>query len=176
MYLCSFDVDNLADFESAADDEVLKFQMKVNLIVLILSSGGWIMKQKLFFVLALTTFVFVGCNTESRSDEITILNIPAEYQGWTNPQGGTDVVAAGESIYEVNCSPCHGETGYGDGPAGKSLTPAPVNFHDLYPLVEEDYYYYVIREGVPGTSMVPWKDTLNEEELYQVIAYVREFK
>jgi len=134
------------------------------------------MKFKLYFVLTITAFVFVGCKPESHSRVITILEIPAEYQGWTNPQSGSDAIAAGGLIYEVNCSPCHGDTGLGDGPAGRSLEPAPVNFHELYPLVGEDYYYYVIREGVPGTSMVPWKDTLNEDELYQVIAYVREFK
>ncbi len=134
------------------------------------------MKLKLLFVLTLTTFIFVGCNTKNRSNEITILEIPAEYQGWTNPQSGPDVIAAGGLIYDVNCSPCHGEKGLGDGPAGKSLDPAPVNFYELNQLVEEDYYYYVIREGVSGTSMVPWKDTLSEEEVYQVTAYVREFK
>jgi len=134
------------------------------------------MKFMPYFVLALTAFLLVGCKPERQSNEITILEIPAEYQGWTNPQSGSEAIAAGEVIYEVNCSTCHGDTGLGDGPAGRSLEPAPVNFHELYPLVEEDYYYYVIREGVPGTSMVPWKDTLNEDELYQVIAYVREFK
>lgn len=134
------------------------------------------MKLKLFFVLALTAIIIVGCSTEKRSNEITILEISAEYRDWTNPQSGPEAIAAGKLIYEVNCVSCHGDTGLGDGPAGGSLIPAPVNFYELYPLVGEDYYYFVIREGVPGTSMVPWKNTLKEEEINQVIAYVREFK
>ena len=134
------------------------------------------MKLKLFFALALTMLITVGCSTENRSNEITILEIPSEYQGWTNPQIGSEAIAAGKSIYDVNCVHCHGNTGLGDGPAGGSLIPAPVNFHELYPMVGEDYYYFVIREGVPGTSMVPWKNTLKDEEIHQVVAYVREFK
>jgi mono/diheme cytochrome c family protein len=134
------------------------------------------MKLKFFFVLALTVIIFVGCSPENRGEEVTILEIPATYQGWTNPQSGSEAISAGKLIYEVNCVACHGDTGLGDGPAGGSLVPAPVNFYELYPLVGEDYYYFVILEGVPGTSMVPWKNTLTEEEIYQVIAYVREFK
>ncbi len=134
------------------------------------------MKLKLFFVLALTAIIFVGCSAEKPNNEITILEIPAEYRDWTNPKGGSEAKAAGKLIYEVNCVSCHGDTGLGDGPAGGSLVPAPVNFYELNPLVGEDYYYFVIREGVPGTSMVPWKNTLKEEEIYQVVAYVREFK
>lgn len=134
------------------------------------------MKLRLLSVLALAVSLLVGCNTKNGGNEITILNIPSEYQGWTNPQSGMEAIAAGRLVYEVNCVPCHGDSGFGDGPAGRSLEPAPVNFHELYPLVGDDYYYYVIREGVPGTSMVPWKNTLNEDEIYKVIAYVREFK
>src|SRR5438477_4870458 len=38
--------------------------------------------------------------------------------------GGGDV-AAGEKIYKLRCTPCHGPQGKGDGPLGKSLNPKP---------------------------------------------------
>ena len=86
------------------------------------------MKLKFFFVLALTVIIFVGCSPENRGEEVTILEIPATYQGWTNPQSGSEAISAGKLIYEVNCVACHGDTGLGDGPAGGSLVPAPVMY------------------------------------------------
>ena len=128
-------------------------------------------------ILALIMVALSACASGGSSNRgITVSEIPAEYQGWTNPLSGADAVAAGGNVYQVNCTACHGETGAGDGPASASLVPPPVNFHELYSLAGEDYYYFVIREGVPGTSMVSWKNTLTDEEVMQVIAYVREFK
>ncbi|GAB4430228.1 MAG: hypothetical protein Kow002_18710 [Anaerolineales bacterium] len=134
------------------------------------------MKLKLFVFLVFAALVLAGCGTGGQNSGITVGEVPAEYQGWENPLGGPEAIEAGKQIYERTCAPCHGVTGKGDGPASASLVPPPVDFSELYPLVGEDYYYYVIREGVPGTSMVSWKSTLTDEEIYQVIAYVREFK
>jgi cytochrome c len=33
-------------------------------------------------------------------------------------------------IFKNRCTPCHGATGHGDGPASASLSPHPRNFHD----------------------------------------------
>jgi len=121
--------------------------------------------------------VMTACSGGSATMDqgLVISPIPPEYQGWTNPLG-PDAAEAGKEVYATFCVPCHGETGHGDGPAGASLEPAPVNFYELYPLVNEDYYYFAISEGIPGTSMVAWKNTLSQEELYQVVAYIRTFK
>lgn len=35
-----------------------------------------------------------------------------------------------KEIFALRCTPCHGPTGAGDGPASASLTPPPRNFHD----------------------------------------------
>jgi high-affinity iron transporter len=33
-----------------------------------------------------------------------------------------------EDIYSEKCAACHGDTGKGDGPAGKAMTPSPASF------------------------------------------------
>jgi hypothetical protein len=38
--------------------------------------------------------------------------------------------AAADDIFKNRCTPCHGATGGGDGPASASLSPHPRNFHD----------------------------------------------
>ena len=39
-------------------------------------------------------------------------------------------VAEAQNLFTNRCTPCHGQTGGGDGPASQSLNPHPRNFHD----------------------------------------------
>lgn len=66
-----------------------------------------------------------------------------------------ELIAKGKTLFETNCSSCHGAQGYGDGPAAAALNPKPRNFH-------EGYWKYggglarvvrTITEGSPGTAM-----------------------
>jgi hypothetical protein len=41
-----------------------------------------------------------------------------------------EATAAADQIFASRCTPCHGSTGGGDGPASQSLSPHPRNFHD----------------------------------------------
>ena len=59
-------------------------------------------------------------------------------------------VAAGKKLYASNCASCHGETGQGDGRAGKTLTPPPANLADetwLHGSTDGEIFV-VIRDGV----------------------------
>ncbi len=38
--------------------------------------------------------------------------------------------AEAAELFKTRCTPCHGPTGLGDGPASASLNPRPRNFHD----------------------------------------------
>jgi hypothetical protein len=50
------------------------------------------------------------------------------------PPTGTPIdptaVSAADDIFKNRCTPCHGSSGGGDGPASASLSPHPRNFHD----------------------------------------------
>ena len=46
------------------------------------------------------------------------------------------------------CTPCHGSTGGGDGPASASLNPHPRNFHDK-----------------------TWQASVNDEHIFKIIQY-----
>lgn len=81
--------------------------------------------------------------------------------------------AAGQEVYTMYCQACHGSTGAGDGPAGQSLDPRPRNLSDFIPLVEDDYLFWRVNTGVTGTSMVAWGGVLTEEEIWQIVAYIR---
>jgi mono/diheme cytochrome c family protein len=71
---------------------------------------------------------------------------------------------------------CHGPQGHGDGPAGQSLDPKPKNLAVLRKSVGDDYLFWRINEGKSGTSMVAWKGILTEEQIWQVISFIRVLK
>jgi high-affinity iron transporter len=51
--------------------------------------------------------------------------------GACGPVGDGSSVREGRALYEANgCVSCHGLQGHGDGPVGKTLTPAPRDFRD----------------------------------------------
>ncbi len=79
----------------------------------------------------------------------------------------------GATLYQEQCTACHGAEGYGDGPLASSLEPAPTNFHDpsRYPLRSAWDLFNTITFGVNDTAMVAFSD-LSEEERWALAYYV----
>jgi len=103
---------------------------------------------------------------------------PAEYAGKSNPYGSeAATVEAGQVLYQKNCLTCHGEHGMGDGPAAGGLNPKPQPLAVNQENLPDDYLYWRISEGglrAPFSSAMPsWKVTLSEEDIWQVISYIR---
>jgi mono/diheme cytochrome c family protein len=85
---------------------------------------------------------------------------------------------SGQALFVRHCASCHGEQGAGDGVAAAGLDPPPANvaFAVRRPMASDGYLYWTIAEGgVPiGSAMPPFKGVLDDEEVWQVIAYLRE--
>ncbi len=75
-------------------------------------------------------------------------------------------IALGEETYAINCAVCHGENGEGEiGPAiGNPATLA---------LATDAFLRYAIVNGRDGTDMPPFSDTLSDEEIDGVVAFLR---
>lgn len=82
-----------------------------------------------------------------------------------------------EEIYKTTCSTCHGETGKGDGIAGKGLNPPPRNF------AQKDGWkngrsiaqiYKTLQEGIPGSGMVAY-DFLSPSEKIGLYFVIKKF-
>ncbi len=79
----------------------------------------------------------------------------------------------GAHLFALACAPCHGATGYGDGPAAIGLNPKPASFHSyevmssLTPFKAQG----VIRFGVKGTAMVPF-DGFEEKDRWALAFYI----
>ena len=105
-------------------------------------------------------------------------SIPREYQGLRNPLSPTkENIEAGGTLYQQFCASCHGPAGLGDGPAAKGLNPPPVPLAYTVPMhmTTDGYLFWRIKEGGQafGTAMPPWGASLKEDQIWQIILYMR---
>jgi mono/diheme cytochrome c family protein len=132
--------------------------------------------KKILFVVGLLMLVgLAACGGGQASSSSSSDTIPAEYVGKTNPFGA-EAASAGAEIFKTNCAACHGETGHGDGPASGALVPAPKNLAELQTQVGDDYLFWRINTGKEGTAMVSWKGILTEDQIWQVVSFLRTLK
>jgi mono/diheme cytochrome c family protein len=136
--------------------------------------------RTIIFLILVGTLVLAACGgndtpSATSNENLTLAPVPAEYAGLTNPLGA-DATQAGAEVFHTNCETCHGPEGHGDGPAGQSLEPRPGNLANVQAKAGDDYLFWRIHDGKPGTSMVAWKGILTDEQIWQTIAFLRTLK
>lgn len=104
--------------------------------------------------------------------------VPASYRGARSTVRATpEIIADGQSLYSNNCASCHGAEGLGDGEAGQSLVPSPalLRWFIQMPMSGDEYLLWAISEGGERfrTDMPAFKETLSEEDIWKIIAYMR---
>jgi mono/diheme cytochrome c family protein len=85
------------------------------------------------------------------------------------------LLSRGEDRYNIYCQPCHGELGYGDGPAtrrGGGFAVRPANFHQkkLAP-APLGYIYHVATDGF--STMLGYKSQVPVDDRWAIAAWVR---
>lgn len=108
----------------------------------------------------------------------TAIAAPGEASGPINPnQVSPQTMLAGQKLYVSNCVPCHGASGQGDGPAGVGLNPRPGNFtlHMVPGKHTDGQVFLWIANGYPNSAMPAWSPRLNDEQIWQLVGYLRTF-
>jgi mono/diheme cytochrome c family protein len=95
------------------------------------------------------------------------------------PRDTTDAaVIRGSIAYRTYCVLCHGAQGKGDGRAAKMYTPRPADL-TVSPF-NDAYKEMIIRGGGPSVGrsayMPPWGDELTEEQIKDVVSFLRELR
>jgi mono/diheme cytochrome c family protein len=92
-----------------------------------------------------------------------------------NPVSATpESIAAGQQIYQRYCAVCHGKNGQGG--SGSDISPPAPNLTDAEWKhgSTDGEIFKVIKEGVPPElSMEPWGDRIKEQDIWNVVNYVR---
>ena len=128
--------------------------------------------------------VFIFNSAFSAERQIMMPRVPSDQieqaRALVSPLPDSDeIVQQGKVLFEGKgtCFNCHGLTGRGDGPGGKSLDPSPRNFQrrGMWHHRTEGEIFWVIKHGSPGTGMIPFGGLLTDEEIWTVMQYERNF-
>ena len=106
---------------------------------------------------------------------------PAALYNRVNPlQANRSNLRAGKELYEElsnpGCAVCHGDAGDGRGQLSDQFDPAPRNFACAATVegIADGQLHWIIQNGSPGTAM-PSFAYLNDEEIWQLVIYLRSF-
>lgn len=87
-------------------------------------------------------------------------------------------LARGKNIFTIYCVICHCSSGKADGPGAATLQHKRADFtepqHSSF--YSNQRQIHLIKKGVKGTAMETWKNTLSEEEILYIYAYVNSLK
>ncbi len=93
-------------------------------------------------------------------------------------------VDAGKLLYQENCTQCHGYEGDGNGVMADRLDPRPRDFRrGIYKirrtmqgeLPTDQDLFRIIGNGMPGTSMPAWSVHLGDQQIWQLVHYLKTF-
>ena len=89
--------------------------------------------------------------------------------------------AAMKQEFNRFCSKCHGTGGKGDGPQADALGTKPRDFTDCARMkgITDEVAFKAIKEGGESVTlskdMPAWKDGMDDDEIRDLVAYVRTF-
>ena len=79
---------------------------------------------------------------------------------------------SGMKVYQTNCASCHGDVHRPHGMLADSLYPRAPQFVEDAPDMPENQNFYIIQHGIRLSGMPAWKQVLNEQEMWQVTAFL----
>ena len=87
---------------------------------------------------------------------------------------GAETIDAGFRQYQAKCVQCHGAPGISPDGFALGMTPVPGY---LVPTAREwsaSQIHWVVKHGIKMTGMPAWKYRMSDEEIWQVVAFVKE--
>jgi len=82
----------------------------------------------------------------------------------------------GAKLYPQLCGSCHGLRGRGNGKVvTEGLLDKPTDFTnpEMAHFFSDRARLYIIKKGIPGTSMMGWENVLSEDDLLALFHYIR---
>jgi mono/diheme cytochrome c family protein len=119
-------------------------------------------------------FFLLSCATDKTVNSTQ--NAAAPPPAAASTQTGTPAeTASGAQLYSTNCAACHRDNGTGGKVVvdGKQLDPDDLTTKKMKSFTDEKLVNYV-RDGVEDEGMPAFKEKLSDQEIKEVVKYVRE--
>jgi len=84
------------------------------------------------------------------------------------------LIALGARHYGQVCSSCHGGPGLGQSPVALSMRPRPQSLPAVVDSFSASELYVILRDGVRFTAMPSWPSDGNFNEIWAVVAFLRQ--
>ena len=94
-------------------------------------------------------------------------------------KSGVIAAQSAADLYSEKCAACHGDSGNGDGPAGKAMTPPPAPFSTALKGRSDSWIATVITKGGPAVGMTPAMPphpTLSSDQVKALTQYIKGLK
>jgi mono/diheme cytochrome c family protein len=85
---------------------------------------------------------------------------------------GAERIRSGFMHYRAHCVVCHGAPGVAPGGLAMGMTPVPANLVSTAREWDAAQLYWVVRNGIKMSGMPAWRYRLNNEEIWDIVAFV----
>lgn len=85
------------------------------------------------------------------------------------------LILKGAGHYETGCRPCHGSPTLHHPRIPQAMTPHPPYLPETIPEWESEELFYIVKHGVKFTGMPAWPTQKRDDEVWAVVAFLREF-
>ena len=90
------------------------------------------------------------------------------------PLSDPALIERGFYHFREKCVQCHGAPGIAQDAIGKGLTPLPANLVETAREWTAAEIYWTVKQGVKMTGMPAWKFTYEEEDLWAIVAFIKQ--
>jgi mono/diheme cytochrome c family protein len=81
-------------------------------------------------------------------------------------------LVAGARLYREHCTLCHGDPVHPKAPLSDALNPPAPQFMDDKADMPEHQNFFILQHGIRWTAMPGWKNTLTDQQLWQLVAFL----
>lgn len=84
------------------------------------------------------------------------------------------LIRLGAGHYANTCASCHGAPGMGQSPLALMMRPSPQHLPSVVGQFTDPELYWILREGVRFSAMPAWPSETNHDEIWAVVAFLRQ--
>lgn len=170
----------VATAKAGKPDRIMAFSKRVP----IARTAKWIAIGGASLGVAAAAFVYSGLYDISATDEHTppvywlmefVMRRSVQVRANEHPESRFARTATGEAfrLYHAHCVQCHGAPGVAPEPFALGLTPVPASLVATARNWSGAEIHWVVKYGVKMTGMPAWKYRMSEEQMIDVVAFVK---